>query len=1026
MDDQRQRIVEDLSGVFAGEIACDALTVAMYASDASWYQIEPLGVAFPKQRSDVVALAKYASEKKIPLIPRGAGSSVTGGALGRGLIVDCSRHLTKIEQIGPDTVRVEAGVVLDDLNRKLRETGRYFPPDPSNPAVTTIGSMLATDAAGSRSMRVGSTRDHVRSIEMILSGGQCVEFGNEPLEATAPSKEIVRTAAESLLSDPLGAVTGGVSALAATLLRGSDAGLRPTDVEVRQGLVSRLARVLSEGENLIREKQPPIPRNCSGYFLRGVLSRTHLHAARLLVGSEGTLGLFTAATLHTAPLPTGRGVALLVFTSLDAAVDTVHALSEQLPSACDLLDRRLLSLAREADAFFTHIIPSTAEAALIIEQTGFSETQARDRIRFAVETAHRFDGHLAADAYDYDSAELLWSLPRKVVPHLNRVKGTIRPQPFVEAIAVPPDKLRDFLGRMQRVLQKHEVIASLYSHAAAGQIHLRPFLPNPTPADGPRIEALARELYQAVFEVGGTISGEHGDGLSRTSFLRSQYGSLYRVFQQVKEIFDPLHLMNPGKIVSDDPHLTIKNLRPSSGSADPRQAPVAGLSTPPLIELHLKWNADELQSQAATCNGCGMCRTQSPDLRMCPFFHVEPIEEASPRAKANIVRNYLTGHLSPQDFASASMKRIADLCFNCKQCELECPANVNVSQMMIEAKAANVAEHGLDRAHWMLSRAHSFGALGCFLNWFVNWSLNNTAMRWLLERAAGIHRHRKLPSFARKPLLDSLPRKLTEVPQSFGKDRPVVYFVDHFANYHDPELARAFLAILEHNGVRVHVPEDQTVSGMAMISAGDLGPARKVAEQNVRELSELAREGVPIICTEPAAALCLKHEYPRLLNHPDVQVVADQVIEATDFLGGMLARGELRTDFGPLKLTATYHTPCHLKALQRGSPVLKLLEQIPELEVFTVEKGCSGMAGTFGLLRENFDTSLRIGHDLIQHMRETDIAIGLTECSSCKMQMEQGTTTPTLHPIKLLALSYGLMPEIRTRLQKATKKLVVT
>ena len=1017
MHEQRQRIVEDLSGVFAGELAVDALSVAMFASDASWYQIEPLGVAFPKSRDDVIVLAKYAAEKKIPLIPRGAGSSVTGGALGRGLIVDCSRHLTKIEQIGPDTVRVQAGVVLDDLNRVLRERGQYFPPDPSNPAITTIGSMLATDAAGSRSMRVGSTRDHVRSVEIVLAGGQCLELGNEPLESELPPKDIAKPVVESLLSDPLGVVTDGVTALASSLLGGSsDAGLKATESEVRRGLVSRLARLLSENESLIREKQPPIPRNCSGYYLRGVLSRTHLHAARLLVGSEGTLGLFTSATLHTAPLPTGRGVALLFFASMDAAIDAVHALSDQLPSACDLLDRRLLTLAREADAFFTHIIPQTAEAALIVEQTGFSEAQARDRIRFAVETAKRFDGHLAADAYDYDSVELLWSLPRKVVPHLNRVKGATRPQPFVEAIAVPPEKLREFLGRMQKVLQKHEVIASVYSHAAAGQIHLRPFLPNPTPADAPRLEAIARDLYQAVFDVGGTISGEHGDGLSRTSFLRSQYGSLYRVFQQVKDVFDPLHLMNPGKKVSDDPHLTVKNLRPTASAS----------VAPPVIELQLKWKPDELLAQAAACNGCGMCRTQSPDLRMCPFFRADPTEEASPRSKANVVRNFVSGHVSPQEFASAAMKRIADLCFNCKQCELECPANVNVSQMMIEAKAANVAEHGLDRAHWLLSRAHSFGTIGCMLSWFVNRGLNNATTRWLLERFVGIHRLRKLPTFARKPLLDSVSRELTAFPEELSKNKPVVYFVDHFANYHDPELGHAFLAILEYNGVRVHVPEDQTVSGMAMISAGDLDAARKVAEQNVRELSELAREGVPIICTEPAAALCLKYEYPRLLDHPDVQVVADQVVEATDFLAGLLAKDQLRTDFGPLKLTASYHTPCHLKALQHGSPVLKLLERIPELEVFSIEKGCSGMAGAFGLTRENFETSLRIGHDLIEYMRTTDINIGLTECSSCKLQMEQGTTTPTLHPIKLLALSYGLMPEIRQRLQKATKKLVVT
>ena len=721
MDDQRQRIVEDLSGVFAGEIACDALTLAMFATDASWYQIEPLGVAFPKHREDVAALAKYAAEMKIPLIPRGSGSSVTGGALGTGLIVDCSRHLRNIEQIGPDTVRVQAGVVLDDLNRVLRTHGRYFPPDPSNPAVTTIGGMLATDAAGSRSMRIGSMRDHVRSIEVVLPGGACVEFGNEPLETPVPLKDAERPASSSLNLNPLSlnSVSDSVTALAANLIGAVEPVSREVlDAQAQRGVVTRLARILSENEALIRQKQPALPRNCSGYHLRNVLSRTHVNVARLLVGSEGTLGLFTSATLHTSPLPTCRGIVLLLFASMDAAIEAVQSLAEQLPSACDLLDRRLLTLAREADNRFESLISQNAEAALIVEQMGFSESQARDRTRFAMETAKKFGGIAASEKYDYDGVEFLWSLPRKVVQHLHRVKGAARPQPFVEAIAIPPESLREFLIRAQKVFQKHEVISSLYSHAAAGQLHFRPFIPMPTPADAARIEALARDLYQVVFEFGGTITGEHGDGLSRTSFLRSQYGSLYRVFQQVKEIFDPQRLMNPGKIISDDPHLTVKNLRPhvsslalqsrasdanSLGSGESSYAPSYA---PPVVELQLKWNADEVLTEAAACNGCGMCRSQSPDLRMCPFFHVQPTEEASPRSKANIVRNFILGNVSAQDFSSAAMKRIADLCFNCKQCELECPSNVNVSQLMIEAKAAHVAEHGLDRANWILSRGH--------------------------------------------------------------------------------------------------------------------------------------------------------------------------------------------------------------------------------------------------------------------------------------------------------------------------------
>lgn len=1034
MDDQRQRIVEDLSGVFAGEIACDSLTLAMYSTDASWYQIEPLGVAYPKHREDVVALAKYAAEMKIALIPRGAGSSVTGGSLGTGLIVDCSRHLRSIEQIGPDTVRVQTGVVLDDLNRVLRTHGRYFPPDPSNPGVTTIGGMLATDAAGSRSMRIGSMRDHVRSIEVVLPGGACVEFGNEALEAPTTGKGVERAA----INSPLNSVTESVTAIAANLMGVTEPISREVlDAQAQRGVVTRLARVLSENEALIRQRQVALPRNCSGYHLRNVLSRTHVNVSRLLVGSEGTLGIFTAATLHTSPLPTCRGIVLLVFASMDAAIEAVQSLAEQLPSACDLLDRRLLTLAREADNRFESLIPQNAEAALIVEQMGFSEIQARDRTRYAIETAKKFGGIAVSEKFDYDGVEFLWSLPRKVVQHLHRVKGTARPQPFVEAIAIPPESLRDFLIRAQKVFQKHEVISSLYSHAAAGQLHFRPFIPMPTPADAARIESLARDLYQIVFEFGGTISGEHGDGLSRTSFLRSQYGSLYRVFQQVKDIFDPHRLMNPGKIISDDPHLTVKNLRSHVSSlALQSQAPDAKplgsgepsyvAALPPVVELRLKWSADEVLTEAAACNGCGMCRSHSTDLRMCPFFHVQPAEEASPRSKANIVRNFILGNVSAHDFSSDAMKRIADLCFNCKQCELECPSNVNISQLMIEAKAAHVAEHGLNRADWILSRGHSFGAIGCAFNWLFNWGLNNSATRWLLERFVGIHRLRKLPQFAHKTLLNSLDDDLLEYPSEITTKRPVVYFVDHFANFHDPEIGQAFLAILEHNNIKVHVPPEQTVSGMAMISAGDLDAARKIAEQNVRELSELAREGVPIICTEPAAALCLKYEYPRLLDHPDVQVVANQVIEATDYLAGLLAKDQLLTDFGPLPLTAAYHTPCHLKALKAGTPTLRLLAKIPGLVVQPIEKGCSGMAGAYGLSKANFATSLQIGSDLINHMRDADVKIGLTECSSCKMQMEQDSTIPTVHPLKLLALSYGLMPELSLRFKRATKKLVTT
>lgn len=981
MEDRRPRIIEDLTPVLQGEIRCDPLTVSMYSSDGSLYQMPPLGVVFPRHRDDVIALVKYAAQERIPLIPRGAGTGLAGESLGVGLVVDFSRHMRQIEAIGPTTVRVQPGVVCRTLNDALRKSGRYFPPDPSGASVTTIGSMLALDAAGSHSVRVGSTRDHVDKIEVVLASGACLTVGDEPLEHDG----------------------------AFTTSNGS------SESSARHELVAKLSRLLADNATLISERQPPLIRNRCGYFLRGVLDGDRLRLARMLVGSEGTLGLFTSATLYTAPLPAHRGVVLLLFGQMEAAIRAVQAISPQQPSACDLLDRRLLTLAREADARFRELIPSHAEAALIVEQTGFTPSQIRNRIRMVVECATKMPdaGVVAHEAYTEDEVDFLWSLPEKVVPLLARLHGATRPLAFVEDVAVPPDVLNDFLVRAQNVFQKHRVTASLYAHAAAGQVHLRPFLPPPTPETAEHLETIARDLYALVFQCGGTISGEHGTGLSRSAFVREQYGPLYEVFVQIKQLFDSQNLFNPGKVLVEDPHLTSRNLRPPA-------------LLPETVELQLRWKADELWQAAARCNGCGHCRTQSAPQRMCPVFRIDPTEEASPRAKANLIRQLMGGQLAHEQISSPEFKRVANLCFNCKQCQLECPSNVNIPQMMIEAKGAYVAEHGLPQVDWILSRAHSFRGLGSMAAIAFNWSLTSPVARWILERLTGISRHRKLPKFARRSFLRSAKRELLIKPVLAGSEKPVVYFIDHFANYHDPELGRAFVAILRHNRIAVHAPRGQLSSGMAMISAGDLEPAREIARGNLRELADLAREGCSIVCTEPAAALCLKQEYPMLLDHPDVEVVASRVIEAGDFLAQLHAQGRLRTDFQPLDFVVGYHTPCHLKALGAGTPLADLLRLIPRLEVRTIDEGCSGMAGAWGLTRQNFRDSIRIGWGLISRMRAGDIVAGVTECSSCKMQMEQGTHVPTLHPIKLLALSYGLMPEIQRRLRPSRRKLVVT
>ncbi|MCA8995893.1 MAG: anaerobic glycerol-3-phosphate dehydrogenase subunit C, partial [Planctomycetaceae bacterium] len=582
---------------------------------------------------------------------------------------------------------------------------------------------------------------------------------------------------------------------------------------------------------------------------------------------------------------------------------------------------------------------------------------------------------------------------------------------IIEDIAVPPTELHDFLIKAQRVFQRHWVTASLYAHAASGQVHFRPFLKPPGPENATQIESLARDLYEVAIACGGTVAGEHGNGLARTAFIRSQYGPLYKVFQQVKELFDPHNLLNPGKIISDDAHLTIRDFRPTPSASSPE---------PPIVPLQLKWSHDEFTETIDQCTSCGDCRIQSNLARMCPFFHLDHTEEATPRSKASLMRSFAAARLDDKVFSTEEAKQLANFCFNCKQCVLECPSNVDIPSLAIETKAQCVAAGGLSRADWMLSRAHSFGEVGCAVSPLANWALSNRSVRWMIDRTMGISQHRRLPRFAKRPFLKSC----QDTDTSQGEyQQEVVYFLDHFANYHDTELATAWQRILEHNGIAVRIPKDQQASGMAMISAGDLDSARELAETNVRILAEYARQGIPIVCTEPTAALCLRFEYPRLIDHPDVNLVAEQVWEAGAFLGSLADSELLNTEFQPIQLNLGYHTPCHLKVVSPERPLLEIVRRIPSLRIQEIEKGCSGMAGAFGLTSQNFETSLQMGEGLLAEMLRPDLNAGLTECSSCRMQMEQQTEIPTIHPLKLIAHAYGLLPEAAERLNAARKGL---
>ena len=999
MNQNQETIEADLRGLLEGEVRCDDVFVQMYASDASIYEIKPLGVVRPRHTADVVACVQYANENQLAIHARGAGTGLAGESLGPGLIVDFSHFMRRIVGVESDTVRVQPGLTLAQLNRQLATGGRLFGPDPATQDVTTLGSMLAIDASGSHWLKYGSAGQHVHSMRVVLADGNCIEIGRE---------------------------------------RYLDDGGRQNNGPVTN-LVKGLTAILSRDAELIVKHTPKSSVNRCGYHLLDVMRDGRIDIPRVLIGSEGTLAITVEATLRTQRVPAHRAVALLLFDRLESAAKAALETPRLGASACDLMGRRLLTLARETNVHFDLLIPEGTEAVLLVETAGDDAREVRDTLNRIVDRVRRrrrlsFAARVASDAHEFD---LYWQLARQVVPTLYRLKGTSRPLPFIEDAAVPPEELPEFLVRLQNVLKKHHVTASLFAHAAHGQVHIRPFLDLANPDHIRTLHALASDFYEEVWNSGGTISGEHGDGLSRTSFVAQQYGPLYRTFRDVKRLFDPQNIFNPGKVIGNDPHLMTTNLRPVIKS-DTGTESVAAQVTPDgsalqdvahpeftPVELQLNWSDVEVAHAARTCNGCGACRTQTPESRMCPMFRFAPREEASPRSKANLMRAISTGRLDPAELKQSELKNVADLCFHCHQCRLECPASVDIPKLMVECKAQYVTTNGLRPSDTFFTRLESFAAWGSLIRPVANWAFANRQMRWLMEKTFGLAQGRKLPRFSRRHFLSRAGRRrLTRPTRRTG--RKILYFVDVYANWFDVQLAEALVSLLEYNGVAVYVHPDQRHSGMSMISLGVLDMAKKVAAHNIKILSDAVRQGYEIVATEPSAALCLTHEYLHLIDDDDARLVADSTSEACTYLWNMHQKGQLRLDLKPVNATVGYHHPCHLKALQVGSPGENLLRLIPGLTVLNFEKGCSGMAGTFGFKRENYRTSLRAGWGLISSLRDPNLQVGTTECSSCKIQMEQGTTKPTIHPLKLLALAYGLMPEVAQLMSSRGEELIVT
>jgi len=968
MDPERKRIEEDLRGVVAGDVLCDDVGRSLYATDGSLFEAWPLAVVRPRSSEDVAATVRWAAERGVAVHVRGAGTSLCGGSLGGGVVIDCGRFMRRIIHTGADSVRVQPGVVAARLEDHLERMQRTLGVDPANAMATTVGGMIGRDTSGSRFLRHGAVRGRIAAVEVVLADGSIVELA------------------------PAAAALAGEAATADRPAR----------------LAAGVAAVLEASRDVIRTFQPPTRPTHGGYRMHDLEREGLVDLPRLLCGAEGTLGIVTAATLRTVPADGASAVALLLFDSLDVAAETAVRLLPLGPSACDLFDRRHLALARGTKPAFELLIPPVAEAGLLVEFTSPEPAECNARLDGAIASAQQarrgcIDTRRAEDSFD---AAFFWELSRNVVSTLHGVRAAMRPVPFIEDIVVPPAALPDFLRRLQEVLKRRQETAMVFGHAGHGQVHVRPHADPREPAERGRLESLAEEVYAQAAAIGGTIGGEQGLGLSRTPFFTRLFPELAATCAEVKKLFDPAGILNPGRVTPAAAVQTVVAFRrplPAAEAATDGERAAA----PQLLPL-LTWDRARLAAEVDACNGCGSCRSQATGSRMCPRYREEPCEEASPRAKADVMAALLSGELDPRTSAADAVRAVADTCFNCHQCRTGCAAGVDVPALVMEMKAAHYAANSTDLGPWLLSRVDTLSAIAGGMRPLANWAIANPQARWVMEKTLGIARGRKLPTFSGGQFMRWAARRGITRPSRRSGPR-VLYFLDTYARRHDPLLAQAFVAVLERNGIGVFVDPRQVSSGMPMVAEGDLDGARRLARRNMRVLAEAVRLGYRIVCTEPSAVTCLTHDYPLLLDDEDVPRVAAATCDAMTFLWELHREGRLRLDFRPVPSRILYHAPCHARIGGQMAPAGHLLRLLPGLALQDADRGCSGMAGTFGLSRRNYRASLRVGLGLVAAMRGAGVEAGATECSACRLQMEQGTTKAAVHPVKLLAMAYGLL-----------------
>lgn len=950
-----------------GEVHFDAFSRGRYSTDASIYQIEPLGVVVPRNDRDVMSAIQIAAEAKAPILPRGGGTSQCGQTVGEALVIDVSKHLNQVLDFDAEARRitVQPGLVLDQLNAFLNPHGLMFPVDVSTSSRATIGGMTGNNSCGARSIRYGTMRRNVHAIEAILADGTRARFG--PLEAdgaNGPGKTNGNYAPSPRLHD----LTAGLLALG--------------------------QREAAE----IDARFPKLHRRVGGYNIDALTGNTPVNLAHLLVGSEGTLAFSTAIELDLQPIPPHKVLGVCHFPTFYQAMEATRHIVALGPSAVELVDRTMVELARDIPLYrgtLDRFVQGAPEALLLVEFAG----EDRDEQLRGLKRLSGLMGELGfpgalVEATDTDFQRAIWEVRKAGLNIMMSMKGDGKPVSFIEDCAVPLDNLADYTERLTEIFRKHGTTGTWYAHASEGCLHVRPVLNLKLEADAKKMRAIAEEAFAMVREYKGSHSGEHGDGLVRSEFHEPMFGArMTRSFEEVKESFDPQGLFNPGKIVRpskmDDRGLF--RFKP-----DYRVAP---------LETAFDWSAwGGFGGAVEMCNNNGACRKRDAGV-MCPSYRVTGDEQHVTRGRANSLRLAISGQLGPEALTSDTMFETMKLCIGCKGCKRECPTGVDMARMKIEFLYHYNQRHGLGLREKLIANLPRYAPLAARFAALANLRDRIPGLPALTERLLGLSAKRNLPTWSRSPFFS--------LGTAHGNpDGPeAVLLADTFNSYFEPHNLRAALAVLTGAGYRVHLPApvgentQPLCCGRTFLAAGLVEEAKAEARRMLAALKPFVERGIPVIGLEPSCLLTLRDEFLALLPGAETEALAGRALLFEEFLAAEQEAGRLALDLKPIGHTrALLHGHCHQKAFDVMPAVEKILGLIPDLEIETLNAGCCGMAGAFGYGAETYEISMKMGEEsLLPAVRgagkDTLLIAGGT---SCRHQIKDGAGREALHAARVL------------------------